>query len=100
MAWNATLLDFSGTLSDGNRIDDLSRRPAWGATFRIAHTPPCPKMSDQLFFEHSASLNKQIAIDSFVGQPQAFVGRKCSLEPPRHLFGRPIKCQLFSNPPS
>src|SRR4030095_9978722 len=57
MAWNGTVLDFGRTFADGNRIDDLSRQPAWrGATFRIAHTPPCPKMPDQLFLENAARL--------------------------------------------
>src|SRR6266436_828426 len=59
MAWNGTVLDFGGTFADGDRIDDLSRQPAWrSATFRIAHAPPCPKMPDQLFLEHAAGLDK------------------------------------------
>jgi len=45
MAWNGTVLDFGGTFADGNRIDELSRQPAWrGATFRIAHAPPGPRL--------------------------------------------------------
>ena len=59
MAWNGTVFDFGGTLSDGNRIDDLSRQPAWrGASFRIAHASPCPKMPHQLFLEHTTGLDK------------------------------------------
>jgi hypothetical protein len=61
MAWNGALLDFGRTFADGNRIDDLSRQPAWrGATFRIAHAPPRPKMPDQLFLEYPACLHKQL----------------------------------------
>ena len=67
MAWNGAVLDFGRTFADGNRIDDLSRQPAWhGAAFPIAHAPPCPKMSEQLFLEHAAGLDKQTAIDGFV----------------------------------
>src|SRR3981081_1510721 len=101
MAGNGGVLDFGRTFADGNRINDLSRQPAWrGATFPIAHAPPCPKMSEQLFLEPAAGLAKQTAINSFVGHPQAFVGRECSLEPPRDLLGRPIQCQLLGNTPS
>ena len=101
MAWNGAVLDFGRTFADGNRIDDLSRQPAWrGAAFPIAHAPPCPKMSEQLFLEHAAGLDKQTAIDGFVGHPQAFSGTEWSLEQTRDLFGRPIKCQLLGNAPS
>jgi hypothetical protein len=61
---------------------------------------PCPKMRDQLFLKHAAGLDKQTAIDGFVGHPQALVGREFSLQPPRDLFGRPIERQLLGNTPS
>src|SRR2546425_10676629 len=60
MPGNGAVLDFGRTFSDRNRIDDLSRQPAWrGAAFRIAHAPPGPQMPDQLFLEHPAGLDKQ-----------------------------------------
>jgi hypothetical protein len=76
MTWNGTILDFGGTFADRNRIDNLPGLLAWrGATFRIAHAPPGPKMPDQLFLEHPAGLDKQTAIDGFVTVPQTLLLR-------------------------
>jgi len=92
MPWNRAVLDLGGAFADGDRIDDLPRQPAWcGATFRIAHAPPRPKMPKQIFLEHATSLDKQTAIDGFVGHPQALVGREFALQPSRDLLRRPIE---------
>jgi len=101
MAWNRAVLDLGGTFADGDRIDDLSRQPAGcGATFRIAHAPPRPKMPEQLFLEHATGLDKQTAIDGFVGHLQALVGWEFTLQPSRDLRGRPIERQFLGNTPS
>src|SRR5258708_28851940 len=70
MAWNGAVLDFGRTFADGDRIDDLPRQAAWrSAAFRVAHAPPCPKMPEQLFLEHPASLDVQeIKLPSVYGE--------------------------------
>src|SRR6516162_3124601 len=101
MAGNGAIFDFGGTFTDGNRIDNLSRRPAWlTAAFRIAHASPGPKMPHQFFLEHPTGLDKQTAIDGFVGHSQSFIVREFSLQPSRDLLGRPIQRQLLGNTPS
>lgn len=54
-------------------------------------------MPQKLFLEHSSGLDKQTAVDRFVGDPHGALRWKFPLEPARDLFGRPIQEQFARN---
>src|ERR1700676_1821374 len=74
MAGNGTILDFRRSFADGDGIDD----PALGVPVnagvpRAADPPLGAQVLNQLFFQHSARLNEQAAINRLVGHAQALV---------------------------
>ncbi len=53
--------------------------------------------SSSSFFQHSAGLNEQAAVDGFVGHAQALVIRILGLQPSGNLLGRPVQDQFTRN---
>lgn len=51
-------------------------------------------MLDQHFFQYTARLNKQTAIDGFVGHVQRLVIGKRPFQPTSYLLRRPIETQF------
>jgi hypothetical protein len=66
----------------------------------LAHLPCCTQVRHQLLFQHAACLDKQAAIDRFVRQLHAFVGRELPLQPAGDLLRRPLERQLLRDAPS
>ncbi len=64
---------------------------------RAAHASLRAQLVQQLFFQHSAGLNEQAAIDGFVGHAQALVIRILGLQPSGNLLGRPVLDQFTRN---
>jgi hypothetical protein len=87
MARNSTILDFSRTLSDGNRIDDLTSPHAASVTvFASPHRSPRSQMPHEFFFKHASSLNEEASVDGFVGDLHLLVVWISPLQPPRNLL--------------
>src|ERR1700740_2345005 len=64
---------------------------------RAAHAALRAQLVQQLFFQHSAGLNEQAAVDGFVGHAQALVIRILGLQPSGNLLGRPVQDQFTRN---
>ncbi len=88
MTGNGTIFDFRRSFADRNSIDD----PALGVPVnagmpRAAYTPLGAKVLNQLFFQRSAGLNEQAAIDRFVRHAQALILGILPVEPTGNLLG-------------
>src|SRR5579864_6756663 len=92
MAGNGAVLNFRGPFPDGDGIDDLSTAVSTITRVpRAAYTPLGPKMLNQLLLQHSSRLNKQAAVNGFMGHAHGLVLAIPPLQPSGNLFRRPIQ---------
>jgi hypothetical protein len=64
---------------------------------RAADPPLGAQVLNQLFFQHSAGLNEQAAVNGFVGHAQASVLGILILQPSGNLLRRPVQNQFTRN---
>ena len=100
VARHGAVLDLGWPLADGDHIDDLSQSALRGATLGLAHLPRFTQVCHQLLLQHAAGLNKETAIDRFVGYLHALVGWELPLQPARDLLRRPLERELPRDTPS
>src|SRR5258705_575427 len=98
MTGNGAVLDFSGPFPDGDGIYDSTARVFKDTRVpRAAYAALGSQVSHQLFLQHSAGLDEQAAVNSFVGHAHALVIGIPDLQPSRNLFRRPIQNQFTRN---
>src|ERR1700688_4551564 len=98
MTGNGSVFDLRRPFPDGDGIDDLTHAVSTITRVpRAAYTPLGPKVLNQLFFQHSARLNEQTAINRFVGHAHALVVGILDLQPSRNLFRPPVQDQFTRN---
>ncbi len=98
MTGNGAVLDFCGSLSDGDGIDDLTAGlSADPRLLRAAYAALGPQVPKELFFQHSSRLNEQATVNSLVGHAQALVLGILDLQPSGNLFRRPVQNQFTRN---
>src|ERR1700730_1851289 len=74
MTGDGAVLDFSGPFPNGDGIDDLTTAVSTDTRMpRAADLPLGPQVLNQLFFQPSARLNEQAAINRFVRHAHALV---------------------------
>jgi hypothetical protein len=79
-------------------IDDLTTvMSAIPGVPRAADPPLGTQVLHQLFFQHSAGLNEQAAVNRFVRHAQALVFRVVLLQPSGNLLRRPFLHQFTRN---
>src|SRR5216684_4470254 len=98
MTGNGAVLDFCGPFPDGDGVYDLTARVFKDTSVpRAADAAFGSQVPDQLFLQHSASLNEQTTVDRFVGHAHALIIGILDLQPSGNLFGRPIQNQFTRN---
>ena len=71
------------------------------AAFGVTHLPRLyATVPISSLLQHAARLNKETAIDRFVGYPHVSVGRELLLQPARDLLWRPLQRKLLRHAPS
>ena len=82
MTGNGAVFDFCGPFPDGDGIDDLTTVVSTVTRVpRAAYTPLGSKVLNQLLFQHSPRLNKQPAVNRFVGHAHTLVHGIPDLQP-------------------
>jgi hypothetical protein len=98
MTGDSAVLDFRRSFSNRDGIDDLTARlPADTRVLRAAYAALGPKMSNQLFLQHSSRLNEQATVNRFVGHAHTLVIEILGLQPSGDLFRRPVQHQFTRN---
>src|SRR6266852_2590514 len=98
MTGNGGVLDFCGPFPDGDGVYDLTARVFKDTSVpRAADAAFGSQVPDQLFLQHSASLNEQTTVNRFVGHAHALVIGILALQPSGNLFRRPIQNQFTRN---
>ena len=98
MTRDGAVLDFCGPFPDRDGINDLATAvSAITGLPRAAYAPLGSQVPDQLFFQHSARLNEQAAINRFVRHAHTLVLGILALQPSRNLFRRPVQNQFTRN---
>src|ERR1700730_12559319 len=98
MTGDGAVLDFSGPSPNGDGIDDLTTAVSTDTRMPRAADPPLgPQVLNQLFFQHSARLNEQAAINRFVRHAHALVLGILVLQPSGNLLRRPVQDQFTRN---
>ena len=64
---------------------------------RPAHASLRTQVVQQFFFQHSAGLNEQAAVDGLVGHAHVLVVGIVGLQPSGNLFRRPVQDQFTRN---
>ncbi len=98
MPGNGAVFNFCGPLPDGDRIHDLTTAVSTHTRMPRATDPPLgTQVLHQLFFQHSAGLNEQAAVNGFVRHAQVSVLGILSLQPSGNLFRRLVPNQFTRN---
>src|SRR5580693_4839412 len=100
MTGNGAVLDFCRSFPDGNGVYDLTARVFKDTSvLRAADAALGSQVPQQLFLQHSAGLNKQAAVNRFVGHAHALVRGILDFQPTGNLFRRPVQYQFTRNDP-
>src|SRR6266849_37691 len=98
MTGDRAVLDFRRSFSNRDGLDDLTARlSADTSVLRAAYAALGPKMSNQLFFQHSPRLDEQATVKGLVGHAHTLVMGILGLQPSGNLFRRPVQHQFTRN---
>ena len=97
MAGNGAILDFRRPFPDRDGIDDPTLGVAVNAGVLRTADPPLRARCFTNSCSALRALEKQAAVDSFVGHAQALVIQILHLQPPGNLFRRPVLNQFTRN---
>ena len=88
MPGSGAVLDLRRPFPDGDGIDDLTTgMSAITEVPRAADPPLGAQVLNQLFFQHSAGLNEQAAVNGFVGHAQGLILWILLFQPSGNLLG-------------
>src|SRR5271167_63385 len=85
-----SLMEMASTILTARVFKDTS-------VLRAAYAALGSQVPQQLFFQHSAGLDEQAAVNRFVGHAHALVIGILDLQPSGDLFRRPIQNQFTRN---